>query len=181
MKINPTTFPVSWFRDRNMEKTLIIKPPYQRKPVWTQDQKAYLIDTILEGYVIPEVYIHRETTSEGKTIFNVVDGQQRIRSILEFLNDEFPVSEVYSVDYADFNFTDLPQEVKQKIWDYTLFAREITGASAEDVRNLFRRMNKNVVALNSQELRHATYSGAFIKTMEEIAEDEYWAENRRDG
>jgi hypothetical protein len=178
MKINPTTFPISWFRDRNIEKTLVLKPPYQRKPVWTVEQKAYLIDTILKGYLIPEIYIHRETDEGGKTIFNIVDGQQRIRSILDFLNNEFTVSEEYSPEYSDYNFEDFPLEIKQTIWDYTLYAREITNATEEEVRNLFKRMNKNVVALNSQELRHATYSGAFIKTMEEIAEDEFWTENK---
>lgn len=178
MKVNPTTYPVSWFRDRNIDKTLVLKPPYQRKPVWSPDQKAYLIDTIIKGYLIPEIYIHRETDPNGKTIFNIVDGQQRIRSILEFLNNSFSLMEEYTPQFADFNFDDLPSPQKTLIWDYTLFAREITNASEEDVRNLFKRMNKNVVALNPQELRHATYSGTFIKTMEEIAEDEFWAVNK---
>ena len=178
MKVNPTTYPISWFRDRNIDKALVLKPPYQRKPVWSPDQKAYLIDTIIKGYLIPEIYIHRETDAGGKTIFNIVDGQQRIRSILEFLNNDFVLSEEYFPQYTDFNFDDLPSNIKTSIWDYTLFAREITNASEDEVRNLFKRMNKNVVALNAQELRHATYSGPFIKTMEEIAEDEFWAVNK---
>ena len=178
MQVNPTTYPVSWFRDRKMESTLILKPPYQRKPVWTYRQKAYLIDTIIKKYHIPEIYIHRDTDQEGRAVYNIVDGQQRTRSVLEFLDGEFPLSEEYNPEYPDLNFKDLPENVRKQILNYTLYAREITDASEEQVRNLFKRMNQNVVALNSQELRHATYSGDFIKLMEEIAEGEFWAENK---
>lgn len=178
MKINNSTNPVSWFNERNIEKRLILKPPYQRKPVWTEPQKSYLIDTILNDYIIPEIYIHRVSDSTGGAIYNIIDGQQRIRSILEFLNDEFPINAEDNPELADYVFSDLPQSYKLKFFDYTIYVREITNASEDEVKNLFRRMNKNVVALNSQELRHATYSGDFIKTMEEIAEDEFWAINK---
>lgn len=178
MKVNPQTSPVVWFNDRNNEKSLVLKPPYQRKPVWLPDQKAYLMDTILKGYLIPEIFIHRITDHTGKTIYNVVDGQQRIRSVLEFIGGEYALSSEYTSEYADYNFEDLPNPVKQTIWDFTINVREITNASEEEVRNLFRRMNKNVVPLNPQELRHSTYSGNFIKLMEEIAEYDYWAENK---
>lgn len=178
MQVNPTTYPASWFRDRKLESNLVLRPPYQRKPVWTYRQKAYLIDTIIKKYHIPEIYIHRETDSDGRAVYNIVDGQQRTRSVLEFLDGEFPLSEEYNPEYADLNFKDLPENVRKQILNYTLYAREITDASEDQVRNLFKRMNQNVVALNSQELRHATYSGDFIKLMEEIAETEFLAENK---
>ncbi len=178
MKVNPTTYPVSWYRDRNLEKTLVLRPPYQRKPVWTHNQKAYLIDTILKGYLIPEIYIHRVTDSKGQSIYNVVDGQQRIRSILDFTGGEFSLVEEYNPEYTDYTFQDLPESVQKDFWGYIMQVREITDASEDEVRNLFKRMNRNVVALNPQELRHATYSGDFIKLMEDIAEYEFWSENK---
>lgn len=178
MKVNPSTLSVAWFNDQNSDKVLHLKPPYQRKPVWREEQKAYLMDTIIRGYFIPEIFIHRETDRHGKSIYNVVDGQQRIRSILEFIFGEFHLSEEYSPEYPNYYFDDLPDDIKIHIWNYTLFVREITEATEDEVRSVFRRMNKNVVSLNAQELRHATYSGEFIKLMEEIAEDEYWAENK---
>jgi len=75
-------------------------------------------------------------------------------------------------------YKDLPREIQHKILSYIIYVREISEASEEEVRNLFRRMNKNVVPLNAQELRHATFSGDFINLMEESAEDEFWAENK---
>lgn len=178
MQVNPTTYPVSWFKDRKNESSLVLKPPYQRKPVWTNRQKAYLIDTIIKKYHIPEIYVHRVTNADGRSIYNIVDGQQRIRSILEFIDGEVSLSEEYNPEYADFEFNDLPEGIRRHILNYILYVREITDASEDEVRNLFKRMNVNVVALNAQELRHATYSGEFINLMEEIAEDEFWAENK---
>ncbi|MBN1365887.1 MAG: DUF262 domain-containing protein [Syntrophaceae bacterium] len=178
MQVTPTTHPISWFRDRNNERTLILKPPYQRKPVWAYKQRAYLIDTILCGYHIPEIYIHRETDAKGNSIYNVVDGQQRLRTILDFIAGEFALSEKFTPDYADFNFEDLPDSIKKTFWSYTLYIREITDAKEEDVKTFFKRMNRYVIPLNPQELRHATYQGDFIKLMEEISEDEFWAENK---
>jgi hypothetical protein len=178
MIVSPTTYPIAWLADRNNEKTLILKPPYHRKPVWTDDQKAYLVDTVLKKYHIPEIYIHRETDDSGKSVYNIVDGQQRVRALLDFLTGDFCLSAQYTPEYADYSFEDLPQSIKRDFYSYVLYAREITGASEEEVRNLFKRMNRNVVALNPQELRHATYSGEFIKLMEEFAEDDFWAENR---
>jgi len=178
INVNSQSPAIVWFKDRNSEKSLILKPPYQRKPVWATDQKTYLIDTILKGYLIPEIFIHRVTDHTGKTIFNIIDGQQRIRSILEFINNEYSLSSEYTPEYSDYFFSDLPNGIKQLIWNYSINVREITNASEDEVRNLFRRMNKNVVSLNPQELRHSTYSGEFIRLMEEIAEYDYWAENK---
>lgn len=178
MQVNPTTHPVSWFKDRKNESSLVLKPPYQRKPVWTNRQKAYLIDTIIKKYHIPEIYVHRVTNADGQSIYNIVDGQQRVRSILEFLDGEFSLSEEFNPEYTDYDFQELPDDIKTHIFNYTLYVREITDASEDEVRNLFKRMNVNVVPLNPQELRHATYSGEFISLMEKIAEDEFWAENK---
>ena len=174
MHVHQSAYPISWFRDRNIEHSLILKPPYQRKPVWSYLQKAYLLDTIIKKYHIPEIYIHRETDENGISVYNIVDGQQRIHTILDFISGEdLHLSDKYNSEYADYCFSDLPQSVQSEFWGYLLYVREITNASEEDVRNMFRRMNKNVVPLNAQELRHATYSGEFIKLMENLSEDEY--------
>lgn len=178
MEVNPTTYPIAWFRDRSIDGSLIIRPPYQRKPVWTKDKKTFLIDTILKGYHLPEVYLHRVTSARGKNTYNVIDGQQRIRTILEFIDNKFSLPEEEYPEYVDLTFDDLPEKIRESFWGYTVYAREISDATENDVRELFKRMNKNVVSLNAQELRHATYSGTFIKYMEELADDPFWTENK---
>ena len=160
MIVHPTTYPTLWFQQRNNEKSLVLKPPYQRKPVWTPKQQAYLIDTILQGYIIPEIYIHRVTKPDGNTIYNIVDGQQRIRSILDFLNDKLPLLQEYTPDFSDYNFSDLPDSLKSTIYNYTFFIREITDATEEEVRNLFKRMNRYVVPLKNNNARQVRLRGA---------------------
>ncbi len=82
---------ISWLRDRYREGSLEIKPPFQRRPVWTANQKCYLVESILLGLPVPEIYVQQITTADGDTTYAVVDGQQRVRTVLQFIGfDEDP-------------------------------------------------------------------------------------------
>lgn len=169
---------ISWFNQRRLDKTLMLAPPFQRRPVWVTKQKQYLIDTILNTLPIPEIYIQRKTDTEGKTQYVVVDGQQRIRSIFDFIEGHFSLPEDPNSEWSDCDFSELTETQKLHFWDYTIIVRELEQATDLDVRDLFRRLNKYVFALNAQELRNARYTGSFIKLMTELADYDYWAENR---
>jgi hypothetical protein len=173
---------ISWFNKRRIEDSLRLAPPFQRKPVWTIKQKSLLIDTILRELPIPEIYIQRKTDLAGETEYIVVDGQQRIRSILEFIDGEFSIiageEDIESSSWEDSKFKDLDNETKQKFWDYNLAVRELPNVSDEEVRDIFRRLNVNLVPLNKQELRNARYNGPFITLMTKLADIEFWAENK---
>lgn len=80
--------------------------------------------------------MHRVTDDDGRSIYNIVDGQQRVRSILEFIDGEVPLSEDYNPEYADYEFKDLPGDIRRHILNHILYVREITDASEEEVRNL---------------------------------------------
>ena len=68
---------------------LDINPWYQRRAVWTRPQKGYLINSIHEKKPVPSIYIrHRIDLESEKSLKEVVDGQQRIRCILEYRNGE---------------------------------------------------------------------------------------------
>ncbi|MCG8550357.1 MAG: DUF262 domain-containing protein, partial [Desulfobacterales bacterium] len=69
---------------------LDISPWYQRRSVWSPAQKSYLINTLLEQKPIPAIYIrHSLDLEKAKSIKEVVDGQQRTRTIIDFYNDQF--------------------------------------------------------------------------------------------
>jgi hypothetical protein len=181
MLTTATNQTISWFNKRNEEKSLTLAPPFQRKPVWTEKQKSLLIDTILRELPIPEIYIQRKTTAEGETEYIVVDGQQRIRSILEFINGDFSIIEEEDEEpppWAGFEFSELIDDLKKRFWGFNLAVRELPDLTDEEVRDIFRRLNVNLVPLNKQELRNARYNGPFIKLMTTLADNEYWAENR---
>jgi hypothetical protein len=169
---------ISWFKDRLAEEKLVFKPPFQRNPVWLAKHKAYLIDTAIRGLPIPEVYIQKETDEEGDTIYSIVDGQQRIRTLLEFAQGNVELMETYSPSRDGQAWDDLTTEERKAFWKYRLLTREIENASDADLRDLFRRLNQHTITLNSQELRNARFKGDFIATVTELADESFWAESR---
>src|SRR5260370_25472512 len=111
---------VAWFWNRLNDNTLIMKPPYQRNPVWQQEQKAYLIDSILRGYPVPELYLQTTVSATGEEQHIIVDGQQRVRSCLEFISNQFTLdddSDKYG-DYAGLSFDELDEDSKKQIFQY---------------------------------------------------------------
>ena len=66
-------------------------PAYQRSAVWKPEQKQLLIDSILRKIDIPKLYL-REMNSKRFT-YEIIDGQQRMRTLWEFLASKFPLSE----------------------------------------------------------------------------------------
>lgn len=171
--LRATMHPVVWFWKRYQDGELELQPAFQRNPVWQEKQKAYLIDTILRGYPIPEIYLQREVDPGGSEKYVVVDGQQRIRACIEFIAGTVALGEDSGSLSGDF-FDDLSPENKQKIFEYRFLIRDLPPLSDGEIREIFGRLNRNNVALNPQELRHATYWGEFITSMTEISRREFW-------
>jgi hypothetical protein len=170
---------ISWFAREEEVGSLDLSPAFQRRPVWRVDQASYLIDTILSGLPFPEIYVRASTTPDGKTSYEVVDGQQRIRSILDFSRDDLVLegSDV-SATLVGKSFSDLSDREKTAFWNYDVVTRDLYEATDGDIRDLFRRLNIGAVTLNDQELRHAKYTGEFIKAVEKLADDEWWTDMR---
>ncbi|NJM05466.1 DUF262 domain-containing protein [Candidatus Gracilibacteria bacterium] len=172
--LQTTNRTISWFKRTNDNNDLQMKPPFQRNPVWTTPQKRYLIDSILNGFPVPELYMQEFIDDQGNERHVIVDGQQRIRACLEFIEGRFALDEE-SPTWANMRFEDLSANDKKTIFSYTFIVRVLPDIPDEEIRGIFQRINKNVVALNAQELRQATYWGPFIKTMQEIANYAYWS------
>jgi hypothetical protein len=173
--LQTTNRTVAWFKKTNDNGELHMKPPFQRNPVWTHPQKSFLIDSLLNGYPIPELYMQEAVDEEGNEEHIVIDGQQRIRACLEFIEGNFFIREQDSPSWGGMYFEELSAGDKKKIFGYTFIVRTLPVMSDEDIRGIFLRLNKNVVALNAQELRQATYWGPFIETMQEISNWAYWS------
>lgn len=172
--LNSTQHSVSWFNKTHQAGELELNPPFQRNPVWTDSQKSYLIDTILRGYPIPELYMQECVSADGQERHVVVDGQQRIRACLDFVEGRFGLTETDTEAWRDLLFDDLSEDQKMAVYGYSFQVRLLPQMPDEEIRAMFARLNRNVVALNAQELRHATYWGAFITSMEKIANDSVW-------
>src|SRR5439155_17107472 len=189
LNFNSNEHPLNWFRDRYRDNTLKIKPPYQRKPFWAARQKCYLIESILMGLPVPEIYIQQTTSPEGETTYAIVDGQQRVRTVLQFIGSEtdpdvqefnkFVLDKLGdSSKWKNLSFADLEPEEKRVFYGYRFAVRYLNTDSDDEVRDMFRRLNKFLTPLKPQELRNATYMGPFIQLAVKLADNEYWAENR---
>lgn len=95
-------------------------------------QKSYLIDTILHNLPVPE------TDREGDAIYEAVDGQQRLRSILEFIDGKYALLADESEEYSGKEFSDLSGANKEDFWNYQLVVRELKTNRDQDVKEVFR-------------------------------------------
>jgi len=171
-----TTHPISDIRDWNDAGTLILQPDYQRREVWGIAAKIMLIDSIMNAIPMPKIFVSSHIKN-GKTVRAVIDGQQRITAILGFLNNEFFLDEPYVGDYKKLYFHQLPVDVQDNvILAYDIDFNEAKGLSDGDLREVYSRVNKYLVALNKQELRKADYPGDFLDVCEAMANHDYFDE-----
>jgi len=164
---------ISWFNGLRENESLQISPKFQRRAVWLEKERAMLLDTILTGLPFPEIYIQIVTNADtGKQQYVVVDGQQRITSILKFIDNEYslPNNDEWDGEY----FRDLGTEIKENFWDYKIVVRTLRKTNDEEIRSIFSKLNTNNVALNDQELRNARFTGRFKQTAERLADNPYF-------
>lgn len=148
-------------------------PDFQRPPVWGLSQKQLLIDTILRDYDIPKIY-WRKTGSKPDR-YDVVDGQQRLRAIWSFINNEFRLpKDIDPVDeeiVANCKYKDLPDELRKRVDIYNLQIIIIETNDEEEVREMFLRL-QNGTTLKAQEKRNA-YSGNMRNFVHKLAKHKF--------
>ena len=153
-------YSISDFLEWHNNNLLELSPDFQRRSVWSQSAKSYLIDTILMGRPIPKILITQKLIASRQTR-TVVDGQQRLRAILEFINGDFKISRAHNVEYANHTYEMLPEEIRNDYLKYELGVDLLFDMSYEDILDVFARINTYTVSLNAQEKRNAKYIGYF--------------------
>ena len=144
---------------RNREGRIDPKPQYQRTEVWTKKKKQLLIDSILRGYDLPKFYLRAYNDSGNQYEHEVVDGQQRLHAIWEFLNDEYALGED-SNDISDFGdlvgkkWSQLSSSVRDQIGEFELSIALVEEAKDLEIRQLFLRLQEGV-GLTPPEKRNA--------------------------
>lgn len=139
-----------------MEQNLIeLNPGYQRRSVWKDNKKkSLLIESLMLRIPIPAFYFYEN--EDGK--YQVIDGQQRLTTIKEFVDGGFRLSklEYLGTEYNKKKFKDLDTKYVQRIYRTQIAVNILDARSPKNViYDIFRRVNTGGVNLNPQEMRNA--------------------------
>jgi hypothetical protein len=148
---------LEWYEKKQLE----LNPDFQRGKVWTAPARTFFIDSVLRGLPIPKIFVRTRVDLTTKRSYReVVDGQQRLQSIMDFAADQFTLGKRAS-EFSGLTYSDLTDELQEAFLAYPLSVDQLINASDDDVLEVFARINSYNVALNPAELRHATYQGEF--------------------
>lgn len=175
MDRRPSPQDISWFLDLNRRDQLNLDPPYQRKSVWTRGDKQFFLDTIFHNYPCPAVFLHKAISDNGDTVYHVVDGKQRLTTILEFVSDKVSIPKTFgNTNLAGKKWSQLEPESKKVFWNYLITVEMMPAIDDAIVNNVFERINRNSRKLADQERRHAKFDGWLITRAEAEAEKQEW-------
>lgn len=132
------------------------EPDYQRPPVWSKAQKQLLIESILRNYDVPKLYWRQVSKNPDK--YEVVDGQQRLRAIWSYMNNEFALPNdmdpIHGYQIAGRFYSELDSDMIIQIDQYDLDVVILTDTNEDEVREMFLRL-QNGSTLKAQEKRNA--------------------------
>lgn len=181
LHVEKTTYTIVDFLEWQRQGSLDLQPFYQRRSVWNPRVRSLLIDSLLRGYPLPLVFLHnRLDVATSRTVRQVVDGQQRLRTILSYIDidslseiddwDRFTVLRSHNREFAGLSFQQLPDDVQTRILQ-TPLSVNVLPSDIDDVTvlTIFQRMNSTGLKLNNQEIRNATWFGDFKETSYALA------------
>lgn len=176
-----------WLYDLHTKGLIVVDNSFQRNYVWLEKHQIKLLETVLIGSSIPEIYLWNIGTDSdsGDTKYSVIDGQQRTGAIFQYIQNKFKLKEgeldstipIFDEIKNRF-FKDLNDNHKQAIWSYLFSIRLVRqSVEREKIVQMFLRLNSNNMTLNPQELRNAEFEGEFVQLSATLAELDFWKKN----
>ncbi|MGW6403278.1 DUF262 domain-containing protein [Streptomyces sp. NPDC055134] len=165
----PQTFTIAEFLKWNDDDELNLNPKFQRGPVWAPPARSYLIDSIIRGYPIPKLLLRTNIDrNTRRTIRDVVDGQQRLKTIIDFAAGKFALT-AKAEEYKGYRYLNLSDDEKDAFLAYKLTCEQLINASDDDVLEVFLRINSYAVPVNGPELRNARFDNEFSSLIKDLA------------
>jgi len=182
------TISISTFWENHLLNKYDFEPQYQRKSIWSDEKQSYLIDSIMKNFPMPPIFLRQIIDiGTGKSKYEVIDGKQRLTSIIRFIQNEIPIASEAPVEALDderilglyFNGLDDDKllEYKRSFWSYQIPVEYIDINSNLVIDNIFDRLNRNGEPLNGQELRNAKYHDSeLLRSIVNLTDHVFWAE-----
>lgn len=159
MRIDSNKYSVAELLDMLDRRDLTINREYQRgSGLWPSGARRYFIDTIIEEYPFPNLYIY-EFIQCGKFKKELIDGQQRLLAIRDFVDGRFALSS--ETRYPGLRYSSMDEDVRERFMAYPIPVDVVRNARKDEIIQMFRRMNAYTLPLNTAEKRHSTFNGCF--------------------
>ena len=184
--IQKTFYKIADFISWKKKGGLVLSPQFQRRSVWNKGAKSFLIDTVYKGLPIPIIFLRDRGIDKAtyEPIREVIDGQQRLRTIISYIapelledfnpaKDEFLVRKTHNKELAETAFASLDEDIQDRIRSYE-FNVHILSSNVDDrdVIQIFRRMNSTSYSLKKQELLNSQYFGEFKTSQYDLAAEQ---------
>ncbi len=164
-----------------VEKKLVVNRRYQRKLVWSVEEKESFIDSIAKEYPVPMILL---AENEGNSILEIIDGMQRLNAIVAFIENEISLNGYY-FDLETLAETKLQKDEKKltqnepvldrkkcaDIVSYVFPISTYKGATEAEIDEVFRRINANGKHLSKQEIRQAGAISVFADIVRKISSE----------
>src|SRR4051794_15439786 len=170
MRLVPSDPDIETIVGRIRDESLDLQPDFQRGSVWSKSKQRLLIDSILRSWYVPPIHVVRTESDEQV----VLDGQQRLRSIIDFVNGDLRVDghadpaspDIEALD--GLRYEELPENIRRRFDRFTLRLFEVIDYEPEEPYELFYRLNQPTT-LTSAEKRNAFF-GAPRDQIRELTE-----------
>lgn len=156
---------LAWETDGSLE----LSPKFQRRPVWKSAARSYFVDTLLRGFPVPPIHVRLRLGPGNRAAREIVDGQQRLRTVFDFVSGKFALSRSLHGDWAGKDFSELSDEQRNTLMMYKFHGFQYEGVDDATILEIFARINTYSVQLNPQELRNGKFFGEFKTAMYDAA------------
>lgn len=174
--ISSSTISVQMAYENYLKEKYIVNRRYQRKLVWTLEEKAAFIDSLSKWYSVP-LFLFASKEEQGTVQYEIIDGMQRLNAIMSFIENEYPIEINGKEGFFDLNTLAstkslydqgiieqqtpiLDRQVCINITNYPL-PYSIINADTKSIEAIFRRINSFGKQLSNQEIRQAGAVGTF--------------------
>lgn len=159
MRLTPSDPDIATLYRKISSGRLDLQPNFQRGEVWGKVKKQRLIDSIIRKWHVPPIHVIQSKNTDKQ---EVLDGQQRLVAIRDFINGEFSVNGMQNpleeaLQKLDgMYWDDLPEEIRSRIEDFTIRVLTIEDYKVDEPGELFYRLNQPT-NLTSAEQRNAFF------------------------
>lgn len=178
--ITTKDFPIREFAQ--YEEEFVVRPPYQRKNVWSRGKQQALLDSLFRRYYVPRIVLREVRLSDEKTIYEVIDGQQRINTVQRFIRDDLRLPDSLSDVHPDLPgtyFSDLPADIRRFVDRDLIFTADIVKRIADPenpdhidiATDIFWRLQQGET-LNYMEIAHSRLSSLVRNFIVKYADDQ---------